>query len=250
MAGNPKHGERLITGLQPVREALRAHGPALGRVVVDERPLPRLDAIARYAVAQGASHVERLAKRDLDVLAQGETHQGVIAWGPPLRLVPLEPLLHEPGLVALAIDEIQDPQNFGALVRSAVGLLHAPVIWGEHSSAPLSPATFRASAGAVEHAVLCRVPSLRGSLQRASELGIQVVGLDASASLSLADVDLRGPTVLVVGSEHKGMSRGVRRSCSALARLADPSVINSLNASVAAAVALYECWKQRRVPGT
>jgi 23S rRNA (guanosine2251-2'-O)-methyltransferase len=236
---------RLVAGLQPVREAIRVHGPALGRVAVDARPLPRLDALARFATDRGCERVDRLARGELDRLSGGASHQGVLAWAPALRLVAAAELFAEADLVAVALDEIQDPQNFGALIRSAVGIASAPIIWGEHASAPLSTATFRASAGAIEHARLCRVPSLRQSLQEAGTSGIQVIGLDPRSPARLHDLDLTGPTVLVIGSEHTGLKRGVRRACTALAHLIPPAQVDSLNASVAAGIALYEVAIQR-----
>ncbi len=232
--------DRLVAGLQPVREAIRVHGSALVRVLVDDRRLPRLDAVARFATDQGVPRVERVSRRDLDRLSEGAQHQGVLALAPPLALIPPDRLWAEPALLAVALDGIQDPQNFGAVIRSAVGIAGAAVVWGEHASAPLSTATFRASAGAIEHARLCRVRSLTGSLAAARDAGAQVVGLDAHA-----DVDLTGPTVLVIGSEGEGMARGVRRACSVLARLVREPRLDSLNASVAAGIALYEAIRQR-----
>jgi 23S rRNA (guanosine2251-2'-O)-methyltransferase len=143
------------------------------------------------------------------------------------------------------LDGISDPQNFGAVVRSAVGIAGAVVIWGEHASAPLSLATFRASAGAVEHARLCRVPSLTAAVTEAIAAGVEVVGLDAQADRALREVDLSKPCLLVLGSEGEGMSRSVRRALSTTARLAQSGRIGSLNASVAAAIALYEASNQR-----
>ncbi len=184
--------------------------------------------------------VIRAPRADLDSWTDGAQHQGVTAWGPDLKLLALEDLLNDPKLVALALDGIQDPQNFGAVIRSAVGVADAAVIWGEHSSAPLSPATGRASAGAIEHARLCRVPSLVGALTAARERGVSVIGLDAHAPARVGELDLHGPTILVVGNEHEGMGRGVRRACSAVGRLTASGRIDSLNASVAAALALHE----------
>jgi 23S rRNA (guanosine2251-2'-O)-methyltransferase len=239
---------RLVAGLQPVREALRVHGPAVHRVALDERRPPRLEALARFARDRGVSEVEWLAGRVLDRLSRGVSHQGALAWAPPLGLLPLSALLDDPALIALGVDQIQDPQNFGALLRSAVGLASAAVIWPEHASAPLTPATFRASAGGIEHARLCRVASLHGALAELAAHGAQVVGLDAQASTLLAQLDLRGPTVLVVGSEHEGLSRPVRRACTQMARLVQPARIDSLNASVACGIALYEAAIQRMNP--
>lgn len=230
--------------MQPVREAVTVHGTALERLLVQADAAPRLEALARYASAQGVP-VERVSRQALDRASQGGMHQGVLCWAPELRLLELGPLLDEPRLLAIALDGIQDPQNFGAVLRSAVALGNVPVVWGEHASAPLTPATFRASAGAIEHARLCRVRALHGALSEAAARGAQVIGLDARAPAALHAFDLTLPTVLVIGSEHEGMKRAVRRACSALAHLIPPGPVESLNASVAAGAALYEAQVQR-----
>ncbi|HMJ09907.1 MAG TPA: RNA methyltransferase [Polyangiaceae bacterium] len=236
---------RLIAGLQPAREAIRAHGPRLRRVVLADEPGPRLEAVARFAHDQGVPRIERTSRAELDRLSGGATHQGVLCFAPPLELLPLETLLQDPRLLAIALDGIQDPQNFGALIRSAVGLAQAAVLWPEHASAPLSAATFRASAGAIEHARLCRVASLTNALVELKDAGVQVVGLDAQASVELRSLDLRLPTVLVIGAEHTGLGRAVRRACTHVARLVRPHTVDSLNASVAAGIAIYEATMQR-----
>lgn len=237
--------ERLIAGLQPVREAIRVHGARLARVLVDDRELPRLDAVARFARDNGVARVERVPRRELDRASEGAQHQGVLAFAPPLALLEPEALFADPALAALALDGIQDPQNFGAVIRSAVGIAGAAVLWGEHASAPLGPATFRASAGAIEHARLCRVKSLVGALTHAAAAGVQVIGLEARAERQLRELDLTRPTLLVIGSEGEGMARGVRRAVTELAELAPMAHLDSLNASVAAGIALYELIRQR-----
>jgi 23S rRNA (guanosine2251-2'-O)-methyltransferase len=146
----------------------------------------------------------------------------------------------------VALDQIQDPQNFGAIIRSAVAIANAAVLFGEHRAAPLTAATFRASAGAIEHARLCRVNSVRQALLAARDAGANVIGLDARAPLELSELDLSAPTVLVVGSEHEGMSRGVRHACSHFARLPSSGILDSLNASVAAGIALAIATVNRR----
>jgi len=238
-------GLRLIAGLQPVREAIRVHRSAVRRVAIEEKPSPTLDALARFATDQGVPEVVRASRADLERWTDAAQHQGAAAWGPELVLTPLEEMLEDPELLALALDGIQDPQNFGAVIRSAVGVANAAVIWGEHSSAPLSPATGRASAGAIEHARLCRVPSLVGALNLARERGMNVIGLDAHAPQRVGELILTGPTLLVVGNEHEGMGRGVRRACTAVGRLTASGRIDSLNASVAAALALHEAVTMR-----
>lgn len=234
---------RQVFGAQPVREALRAHGYRVTQVWL-LKDSARLQGLAKLSEDNGVP-VQFVDRSSLDRLAAGGMHQGAICEAPPLRLRPPSLALEDPDRLILALDGIQDPQNFGAVVRSAVGLGRARVLWGENSSAPLTPATFRASAGAVEHADLCRVPSLGQCLMDAAQQGYQVLGLDAHGDRSLRQCDLRGPTVLVIGSEGKGLGRGIRRHCSALVRLVAPHTIDSLNASVAAALALYEALAQR-----
>ena len=205
----------------------------------------RARALARFATHHGVGEVTRESRLLLDALTEGATHQGVVAWAPELTLLPFAELVREPALLGMVLDGISDPQNFGAVVRSAVGIAGAAVIWGEHASAPLSLATFRASAGAVEHARLCRVPSLPTALTDARDSGVQVIGLEPQAERPLRDLDLTQPTLLVLGSEGEGMGRSVRRALTASARLAQSGRIGSLNASVAAAIALYEASNQR-----
>jgi 23S rRNA (guanosine2251-2'-O)-methyltransferase len=238
-------GLRLIAGLQPVREAIRVHRSALKRVAIEDKPSPTLDALARFATDQGVAEIVRASRADLERWTDAAQHQGAAAWAPELSLVGIEELLADEGLLALALDGIQDPQNFGAVIRSAVGVANAAVIWGEHSSAPLSPATGRASAGAIEHARLCRVPSLVGALNSARERGVVILGLDAHAPQRVGELVQPGATILVVGNEHEGMGRGVRRACTAIGRLTASGRIDSLNASVAAALALHEAVTAR-----
>lgn len=233
-------GLRLIVGLQPVREAIRAHRYDLTRVAVEDKPSPTLDALARFATDQGVPEVVRATRAELERWTDAAQHQGAVAFGPDLRLIPFAELLEDENLLGLALDGIQDPQNFGAVIRSAVGVADAAVIWGEHSSAPLSPATGRASAGAIEIARLCRVPSLVGALTLAREQGVAVIGLDAHSPQRIGELPLSGRAIFVVGNEHEGMGRGVRRACTAVGRLTSSGRIDSLNASVAAALALHE----------
>ncbi len=239
---DPSEELRLVVGLQPVREALRVHQRAVSEVLL-QRQTPRLEGVERLASSLGVP-VRHVTRQELDQRSSGAQHQGVVALAPPLPLLTWTAVCEEPLLIAL--DGIVDPQNFGAVVRSAVGVAGAAVVWGENASAPLTPATFRASAGAIEHARLCRVPSLVGALTDAVSRGYAVVGLDGHAEAALHDVDLTGPTVIVVGSEGKGMGRATRKTCTTLARLNMTGTVDSLNASVAAALALYEAGRQRR----
>lgn len=239
---------RMVLGLQAVREAIRAHRGEVERVVVASDGGPKVEALARFARDQGISVVSA-GRGELDSVTRNARHQGVLAYAPDLALLPLARILEaSPSLVAV-LDNVMDPQNFGAVLRSAVALGAEAVVWPESGSAPLSPATFRASAGAVEYARLCRVPALPTALQAFSEAGLTVVGLDAEGSVELSSLDLTGPTAIVVGAEDKGLHRAVRRACSHVARLPMRGTIASLNASVAAGIALYEVARQRALTG-
>ncbi len=237
-------GRRLILGQQAVREAIRSTSTQVHEVLIEERPSPRAEAVERFARDQGLA-IRHVPRAELERLGGGTLHQGVAALADPLRLLDANDLLLDPELLALALDGVVDPQNFGAAVRSATGLCHAPILWPENASAPLTPATFRASAGAIEHAKLCRVPSLSGVLSQAAASGIEVVGLAPEATSYLHELDLTRPTIVVIGSEQKGMGRGVRKACTQLARLAGTGAVQSLNASVAAGIALHTAVVQR-----
>jgi 23S rRNA (guanosine2251-2'-O)-methyltransferase len=236
---------RLVYGLQPVREAVRAHGDRVERVFVERGAGPKTEALARFAEGHGIP-VEFVARPELDRRTAGGRHQGALAFAPDLPLLAVADIPIGTATVLVALDGVMDPQNFGAVIRSAVALGAGAVVWPEHASAPLSPATFRASAGAVEHARLCRVPSLPEALDALAARGVTSVALDAQGPVELGDVDLTGPVLVVVGAEDKGTRRSVRRACRHTARLPMSGPIDSLNASVAAAIALYEVVRQRQ----
>jgi 23S rRNA (guanosine2251-2'-O)-methyltransferase len=237
--------ERLICGLQPVREAIAAHGGKL-RVLLEESDAPKLAAVARFAKDRGAD-VSRVRRIELDRIARGVRHQGAVAFAPPLVLRSLEELeVAAPGLVVV-LDSIEDPQNFGAVIRSAVAFGASAVIWPEHGAAPLTPTTFRASAGAIEHAQLCSVKSLPAALDTLRAKGLRIIGLDANADVAIDHEPLDGPLALVLGAEGVGLHKGVRKACDVLVRLPMHGPLGSLNVSAAAAIALYEAHRQRTV---
>jgi 23S rRNA (guanosine2251-2'-O)-methyltransferase len=238
---------RLVCGLQPVREAIRAHGSKVGRVLVEAvrgEGAPQLDALARFAKDRGAE-VVRVDRAELDHLARGVRHQGAAAFLPELALTALSEVPIDGKTLLVALDEVQDPQNFGAAIRSAVAMGATALLWPEHRSAPLTAATFRASAGAVEHATLCQVGSLTAALGSLHDRGVSVFGLDAGGETAIDKADLTGPVALVVGAEGKGLRKTVKRLCDGIVSLPMPGPIESLNASVAVAIALYEAVRQR-----
>lgn len=235
---------RVVTGLQPVREAIAAHGARLERVLVEaRRDAPRLEALARFARDRGAP-LERVSRSELDKAARGAYHQGAIAIAPALSLIRLDELVTGGTGPIVALDEIEDPQNFGAIVRSCVAIGARGIVFPESHAAPLTAATFRASAGAIEHARLCRVSSLPNALRDLDAAGLANIGLDPSGE-DLATATLGEAVVLVVGAEGKGLRRTVRAACATLVRIPMAGPVASLNASVAAGIALYELARRR-----
>ncbi|MBK8258097.1 MAG: 23S rRNA (guanosine(2251)-2'-O)-methyltransferase RlmB [Polyangiaceae bacterium] len=236
---------RQIFGMQPVREAIRAHGNELRCVFVQNDGGPKLDAVARFAADHGIA-VERVPRGELDRRTKNGFHQGVLAIAPEVALVALDDLKVDPNTLILALDGVMDPHNFGAAIRSAVALGATGIVWPEHASAPLSPATFRASAGAVEHATLCRVPALPQALHELKDRGVTPIALDVRGTSELSDLSLTGPLAIVIGAEDRGPRKPVLAACTHVARLPLKGPVTALNASVAAAIALYEVGQQRR----
>ena len=167
---------------------------------------------------------------------------------PELRVGELDQLVadaRKPGALVVILDGVTDPQNFGAVIRSAVALGATGIAWAEHGAAPLSPATFRASAGAIEHARLYRTRGTLDTVRALGDVGVTTIALDAGGPSELAALDVDGPVALVVGAEDKGPRPAVRKACSHLARLPMRGPIDSLNASVAGALAVYEVVRKR-----
>jgi 23S rRNA (guanosine2251-2'-O)-methyltransferase len=237
----PEDKSRLLCGMQPAREAIRAHGARIRKVLVEKNGGEAILALARFATDQGIE-VETVDRGLLDRLAKGARHQGVVVRAPELSILSEQDL---EGDLLVALDELEDPQNFGAIIRSAVAMGAQGILWPEHHSAPLTPATFRASAGAVEYARLCRVRNLPKALEDLRDKAYTVVGLDAQGQSALHELTLTGPTVVVVGAEGKGLRGPVKRACTHTAKLPMPGPIASLNASVAVGMALYEVRRQR-----
>jgi 23S rRNA (guanosine2251-2'-O)-methyltransferase len=240
---------RVVAGSRPVEEALRGRTRhQLAVVYVEEGNLRARTAVEGPARAAGVP-VEERPRHELDRLAGGTRHQGVLAVGGEYPYAELDAVLvdapHPPLLVAL--DEVTDPQNFGAIVRSAVALGADALVTLRNRAAPVTPAVVRASAGATEHARICRVTNLARTLRDLRDThGMQVVGLDAGGTVPLHDLPpAPAGRVLVVGSEGRGLRRLVRESCQVLARVDLPGPIASLNASVAAAIAIYEASRAR-----
>lgn len=183
------------------------------------------------------------------VLPEGAVHQGFAALVDPLPPVALEDLLARltgtPKACCLVLDQVTDPRNTGAILRSAAALGAAAVIVPERRSPPETSVLAKAASGALEAVDMVRVINIARALQTLKDAGFWCIGLEARAPTALSDTDLSGRIALVLGSEGQGLRRLVAKSCDVLAALPMNGPMESLNVSAAAAIALYEAARQR-----
>ncbi|MGA8531686.1 MAG: 23S rRNA (guanosine(2251)-2'-O)-methyltransferase RlmB [Acidobacteriaceae bacterium] len=245
----------ILYGVHAVEEALRAGSRRFDHVCVAAERFrgghdPRLAAIA--ALCREAGVKIRTEPRDaLNRIAQTTAHQGVVAVVRERDLLDLEDLLTgpEPRLV-LALDGVEDPQNLGALLRTAEGAGVDGILLTERRSAPLSAVAVKASAGATEHLRLARVVNLVRALETLKEHHLWIVGLDERGSQDYDRYDFTSNTVIVLGREGAGLHDLVRRTCDHLLRIPMAGRVDSLNVAAAGAVVLFEAARQRRAPAS
>lgn len=243
-------GEEIVAGRRPVEEAFVARREARRLLVVPQRR-QALEKLVLHATSLRIPVVE-VEGGSLTSVAGFDGHQGIALVVAARRYASPEEILargierHEPALV-LALDSLEDPQNVGTLLRTAEATGVHGAIFPTRHQAPLTPAAIKASAGAVEHLRLSPVDDLPGALADLHARGLRIVGADGGAALTAREADLRGPIVIVVGSEGKGLGPAVRRRCDLLVRIPMHGHIESLNAAVAGSILLYEAAAQRRL---
>lgn len=235
-----------VWGRHPVLEALRAGVVESLLLAKGRAPAPVLNDIIQAAERAGVPWSE-VPPDDLVRLVPGENLQGVLARVPAPSAVPIEQLLQPAGSVPLLLilDQIQDPHNLGALLRSASAAGATGVILTGRRSAPLSGTVAKTSAGAVHHLHIAEVPNLARAMDSVRHHGVWITGLDGQAPGLLYDIDLAAPSALVIGGEGWGLRRLTRERCDFLARLPMVGPTESLNASVAGSIALFEAVRQR-----
>ncbi len=244
--------EELVAGRRPVEEVFAAGRSALRLLVVPQR---------RNALEQLVLHATRLRIPIVEVeggsltaIAGFDGHQGVALVVEPRQFATLDDILAraeergEPPFV-LVLDSLEDPQNFGTLLRSAEAAGVHGIVFPTRRQAPLSAAAVKASAGAVEHLLLSPVDDLSAALADLHARGLRIAGSEADAPLTARQTDLRGPLAIVVGSEGQGLGPSVRRRCDVMMRIPMRGSIGSLNAAVAGSVLLFEAVTQRYPDG-
>ncbi len=242
--------QELIAGRHPVEEAFVARREAVKLLVVPQRRAA-LQQVVLHATALRIPIVE-VEGALIGQLAGFDGHQGValVVRRRP-EVAPEEILARavsrgEPPFI-LALDGVEDPQNFGSLIRSAEAVGVHGILMATRGSAPLSPAAIKASAGAVEHLLVSRVENLADELTALAARGVRVIGAEAKAVEDYRSANLQGPICLVIGSEGKGLSPAIRRRINLYVRIPMVGKVASLNASVAGSILLFEVLGQRLV---
>jgi 23S rRNA (guanosine2251-2'-O)-methyltransferase len=228
----------VLYGRNAVREALR--GPRAVAQVWATAAAAREPWLAGHAAGVALADGEQLERR-----CGSPDHQGVCAEVAPYRYADADALLAQPDALIVALDELQDPQNLGAICRTAECAGATGVVIPERRAAEVTPAVCKASAGAVEHLPIARVRNLADFLLAAREAGAWSYGADGGATTAYTQPDYRGAVVLVLGAEGKGLRPRVAQSCDALVALPLRGRIGSLNVSAAASALLYEIVRQR-----
>ncbi len=241
--------ESKIEGKNAVMEALKA-GRTIDKVYIVRGEADKsLKFIASKARAAGAV-VSEVDRRKLDFMSETHAHQGVIAVAAVREYSTVEEILsiaEERGEKPLIVicDEISDPHNLGAIIRTAESAGAHGIIIPKHRSAGVTAIVEKTSAGAVEHMAVARVANINAAMDKLKEAGVWIFGTAADADTGLWQADLKGAAAIVIGSEGEGMSRLVAENCDFKVSIPMHGKVSSLNASAAAAIMLYEAVRQR-----
>ena len=238
----------ILFGIHPVIEALRAARREFFEVYLAKDKISKRIEVALALIESSNISVKRMGASRLSAIAQTDMHQGIGARVSPYPTLPVADILDRPGdgnYFFLLLDSVLDPHNFGALVRTALGVGIDGVVIPKDRSASPTPVVSKASSGALEHVFLSRVTNLVDTIKTLKEKGIWVAGLEKDANQSLFVSDLTCPLAIIVGGEEKGLRPLVRKHCDFLISIPQIGKVSSLNASVAGGVVMYEAFRQR-----
>jgi 23S rRNA (guanosine2251-2'-O)-methyltransferase len=239
-----------IYGVLPVLEALRAGNRRIERIVIADGV--RHERLREVIDAARLAHVplRNEPRAALDKLADGGRHQGVVAIAAAAHYADADDLLRRisPSSIFVLLDGVEDPQNLGAIIRTAECAGATAVIIPERRAAHVTDAVVKASAGAVEHLPIAKVTNLAAFIEDLKTRNVWVAGVERSGEMHYTEFNYRGPIALVLGGESHGLHRLVRERCDAVLRIPLDGQVTSLNVSVAAGVVLFEALRQRRQP--
>lgn len=239
----------IVAGRNPVREALKSGRPVNKIFIMSNVSRGLLNNIKLLAKEHGVP-VQMANKRRLDELAGEVNHQGIVATMASMKYVEVDELLArkpggEPPIIVL-LDEINDPRNFGAILRTAGAVGVSGIIIPQRRSVALTQVVAKTSAGAIEYVPVARVVNLARTIDYLKKCGLWVVGAHGESEHLYWDLDLNGPLAIAIGGEDKGLGRLIREKCDSLVKIPMVGGVGSLNASVAAALLFYEVLRQRR----
>ncbi|MCG0277093.1 MAG: 23S rRNA (guanosine(2251)-2'-O)-methyltransferase RlmB [Thermanaeromonas sp.] len=242
----------VIAGRQAVREALKAGRP-LHKILIAEGATGSLLGEIQSLARERGIPVLKVERKALNRLAEGVSHQGIVALAAAKEYVELEDLIsaakakEDPAFLVM-LDGVEDPQNLGAILRLADACGVQGVIIPKRRSAGLSSAVARASAGAVEYVPVARVSNLRQAVDTLKDAGMWIIGAEGDGETLAFEADFTVPLVLILGGEGKGLSPLLRKQCDMVVRLPLLGHVTSLNVATAAAVLFYEVVRQRKFP--
>lgn len=246
-ARTPQKEELYIYGINPVTEALKAE-ITIRTLFVHTQAAQHMRPLIELAGSK--SIPVKFVEKDFFESRFDKGHQGIAAVTAPKKVLDIEELIDRAFRKSatplfLVLDCIEDPRNFGAILRVADAAGVDGVVFQSRRSAGLTPIVYKVSAGAIVHVNLSEVVNIKHALIQMKERSITIIGAEADSPLSLWDIDMKVPLALIVGSEGEGIRRTVRDMCDAVVHLPMQGTVNSLNVSVATGVITYEVMRQR-----
>ncbi len=241
--------EDILLGRNAVREALKS-GRSINRILIADSAhggsMPEILTLAK----ERRIIIQNVTNEKLEQICAGQRHQGIAAYAAPVDYVELDDILkiakergEDPFLILL--DELEDPHNLGAILRTADAVGAHGVLIPKHRSCPLSSVVAKTSAGALEYVPVARIGNVVQTLEELKKQGLWVAGADMDGEQTYYEANLTGPLVLVIGNEGFGISRLTKITCDFMVKIPMRGKVNSLNASNAAAILAYEVLKQR-----
>ena len=243
--------ELKIFGLRPVIEAIESKRP-IDKVWIVKSSNSKLHADLTSKLKKNNIPFSLVPKQALERKLRGKNHQGVFARISPIEIIPIDKMIQnelkkEVDQIYLLLDGVTDPRNFGAILRSANATSVNGVIICSSSSAPINEDVLKASSGAIFNVPISKVNNLKDAIYLLKENNIEIMGLEQNAKKLIYDINLKKPLALLIGSEEKGISKGILKMVDQKTKIPMTGTVESLNVSVAVSIALFEVLRQRNV---
>ena len=243
--------ELKIFGLRPVIEAIESKRP-IDKVWIVKSSNSKLHGDLTSKLKKNNIPFSLVPKQALERKLRGKNHQGVLARISPIEIIPIDKMIQnelkkEVDPIYLLLDGVTDPRNFGAILRSANATSVNGVIICSSSSAPINEDVLKASSGAIFNVPISKVNNLKDAIYLLKENNIEIMGLEQNAKKLIYDINLKKPLALLIGSEEKGISKGILKMVDQKTKIPMTGTVESLNVSVAVSIALFEVLRQRNV---